>query len=99
MSSWWQRWERRQNELAQGVDADLVRDNRRRYRLALGLLGFGFLLNLLMAKMYSGMLYDVVFAASLLCYIGGFIALRWAAAERAFLSRPDREDPPRILRK
>jgi hypothetical protein len=50
MSGWWERWQRRQCELTQGVDADLVRDNRRRYKLALGLLAFGLSLIFLNAE-------------------------------------------------
>jgi len=46
--SWFERWSRRQDELAQGVDADLVRENRKQYIRAFWLLGFGFLLAFLM---------------------------------------------------
>jgi hypothetical protein len=48
--NWFDRWRKRQYQLASGVDADLVRDNQKRYRLAFGLLGFGFALGLLTAK-------------------------------------------------
>ena len=50
MLSWFGRWLQRQRDLSQGVDADLVRDNSNRYRLAFGLIGVGFLLSLLGAK-------------------------------------------------
>ena len=51
---WFERWSRRQDELAQGADADLVRDNRRRYRLGFLLLGFATLLSLLVSKVNFG---------------------------------------------
>ena len=41
MPSWLERWHKRQRELAQGADADLMRANRRRFRVALGLIGGG----------------------------------------------------------
>ena len=51
---WFERWSRRQDELAQGADPDLVRDNRKRYRLAFWLLGFAILLSLLVSKVDLG---------------------------------------------
>jgi hypothetical protein len=47
---WLERRQQRQRELARGFHADLVRYNRRRYKLAFALLGCGCLLGLLSAK-------------------------------------------------
>jgi predicted ester cyclase len=41
--NWLERRIQRQTELAQGIDADLVRDNQRQYKLAIGLLSFAVL--------------------------------------------------------
>jgi hypothetical protein len=64
--SWFERWSRRQDELAQGADADLVRDNRRRYRAGFLLLGFATLLSLLVSKVISGNISDKLCALLLL---------------------------------
>jgi len=48
--NWLERWRQRQDLLSHGVDADLIRDNQKRYRVAFGLLGFGFLLSVLLSK-------------------------------------------------
>ena len=34
--NWLERWRQRQDLLSHGVDADLIRDNRKRYKLAFG---------------------------------------------------------------
>jgi hypothetical protein len=37
MLEWLDRWQQRQRELQNGADADLVRDNRRRWKYSLAL--------------------------------------------------------------
>ncbi|MGB6623966.1 MAG: hypothetical protein WBE43_04210, partial [Candidatus Acidiferrales bacterium] len=44
MLDWFRRYRQRQRDLAAGVDADLVRSNRRKSRFALWCVGIGFLL-------------------------------------------------------
>jgi hypothetical protein len=100
MWEWLRRWQQRQQDLSRGVDADLVRDNRRRYRLALVLLGGGSLLGVVSVKLgLSGTPQTVIVALAVVLFFTGILTGRWAAAESAFLSRPDREDPPKVFRK
>jgi len=100
MSSWFERWRQRQRDLTQGVDADLIRDNRNRYRLAFGLIGFGFLLGLLDARIrIPSMVRLIVVGMAGASLIAGFLLAAWARQEAAFLSKPDPEEPPRIFKR
>jgi hypothetical protein len=96
---WFERWSRRQDELAQGADTDLVRDNRKRYRLAFSLLGFAILLSLLVSKVDLGkqlrLVMSVVAAGS---GVAGLLLLMWARQEQAFLHKPEPEVPPKIFK-
>jgi len=64
----------RQYQLAQGVDADLVRYNQKRYKLAFGLLGCAFLLGYLVSKVHipDGVRLVVVGVATV-CGLAGFV--------------------------
>src|SRR4029453_13416573 len=96
---WFERWSRRQDELAQGADTDLVRDNRKRYRLAFLLLGFAIFLSLLVSKIYLGKqprLVMIVVAAG--SGVAGLLLLMWARQEQAFLHKPEPEVPPKIFK-
>jgi hypothetical protein len=100
MSSWLERWRKRKSDLAHGVDADLVRDNRNRYKLAFGLIGLGFLLGLLDSKIQiPSTLRSIVVGMVFMSIIGGFLLAAWARQEDAFLSKPDPEEPPRIFKR
>jgi hypothetical protein len=100
MSSWLERWRQRRRDLSQGVDADLVRDNRKRYRLAFGLIGFGFLLGLPDAKIQiPSTLHLIVVVMATVSFIAGLLLAAWARNEAAFLSKPDPEEPPRIFKR
>jgi hypothetical protein len=96
---WFERWSRRQDELAQGADANLVRDNRRRYKLGFLVLGFATLLTLLVSKVDLGehlrQILRVVAAGS---GVAGLLLLAWARQEKIVLDKPDPEPPPRIFR-
>lgn len=98
IASWFERWHRRQRELADGADADLVKANRRRYRLAFALIGFAFLLAFFRGRLHLPAVLDtacrVVVVAS---FAIGFVLARWAMHEHEFLSRPDPEGPPEIF--
>lgn len=99
MGSWFERWRQRQSDLDQGVDADLVRDNRRRYRLAFGLIGSGLLLGFLDAKIhFPSSLRLIVVGVAITFGVTDFFLAAWAQKEAAFLRRPDPEDPPRIFK-
>lgn|ERR1700719_1732339 len=100
MLGWFGRWLQRQRDLSRGVDADLVRDNSKRYRRAFGLIGFGFLLSLLDAKIkIPGTLRPTAIGIAIVSIIAGFLLAAWARQERAFLSKPDQEEPPRIFKR
>ena len=99
MSGWLQRWSQRQRDLTRGVDADLVRDNRKRYKIALGLIGLGLLLAMLGSKVYTpSLLHWVMLDAGGVSAVVGFLMAMWAREESAFLSKPDPEEPPTIFK-
>jgi hypothetical protein len=97
--NWLERWRQRQDLLSHGVDADLIRDNQKRYRLAFGLLGFGFLLGVLLSKVRLAetvrLIVSVIAGA---CFLVGFVLAAWAKQEATFLNKPDPEEPPKIFK-
>ncbi len=99
MTNWLKRFQERQRELAQGVDADLVKINHRRFQRGLSLFVFGCLLGFAGPKLHLSLVLRtaaaVVFGMS--CLIGLFM-LQWAARESAFLHSPDSEKPLSILK-
>jgi hypothetical protein len=96
--AWLQRWRKRQRELAAGADADLVQANRRRFRVALGLIGLALVLGLLDARLHlSRVLHIVLRCAASVSGLVGLVMAKWAQLEDAFLSRPESEDPPTIF--
>lgn len=99
MFGWIRRWNQRQRDLTLGVDADLVRDNRKRYKLAFGLQGLALFLILLCAKFHIPRTpLWILSATTIVCFLAGLLLAIWAQREDAFLSKPDREEPPRIFK-
>ena len=99
MWNWLERHLQRKLELQQGVDADLVRANRRRWRLCWSLFGLSFLLIGIQAKLrMSEPLQNVMLGLFAASFGGGLFLGHWARAERAFLNRPDPKEPPRLLK-
>ena len=97
--NWFERWRQREFELARGVDADLVADNQKRYRLASMLLAFGFALGLMVSKVHlRSTLHLIVVVIATVCLIGGFALAAWARQESAFLRKPEAENPPKIFK-
>jgi hypothetical protein len=97
--NWLERWRQRQNQLAQGVDANLVRENQKRYRFAFGLLAFGFALGLLVSKIHFQVALRIgVSVVATVCGLAGFALAAWSRQEAAFLSKPDSEEPPKIFK-
>jgi hypothetical protein len=97
--NWWARQQRRQQELAEGVDADLVRDNWRKSRWGLGLLGSAVALAFALIKLpVRGTLGEVGIDLAIGLMLVAFVLLKWARMESVFLSRPDPEKPPSILK-
>jgi hypothetical protein len=99
MSGWLERWQTRQRELAEGADADLQQANRRRFRVAFGLIGLAFVLGLLDARLHLP--YDVHIVLRCAATVSGLVGLgmaKWAQHEHAFLSNPEPEHPPTIFK-
>src|SRR5262249_17761777 len=97
--NWFERWRQREFELARGVDADLVADNQKRYRLAFVLLAFGFALGLMVSKIHlPSALHLIVVVIASVCLIGGLALAAWARQESAFLSKPEPENLPKIFK-
>jgi len=96
--SWYRRWEKRQADLARGVDASLVRTNRRRYKVAAVLLAASSLtawsLSATDIPVWAEWPLRLVVAVG---GVSGLILLRWAQQERINLEKPDPEKPPSIL--
>jgi len=94
-----QRWSQRQRDLTRGVDADLVRDNRKRYKVAFGLIGLGLLLAVLGSKVHTpSLVHWVMLDAGGVSTVVGVLMAMWAREESAFLSKPDPEEPPTIFK-
>jgi hypothetical protein len=97
MWGWLERWQQRQRELKHGVDADLVRDNRRRWKLSWCLLGCCFALIGIQAVLKPSGPWDrVAEVLTAVCFIGGLVLGRWARAEESFLERPNSKEPPSL---
>ena len=97
---WIRRQAQRDQDLQSGVDADLIQDNRRRFRLALLLIGFAVFLTLVDRVLQpQGWLRNVVVWIAGGCAIAGFIGLRWAFAESSFLHNPDPKEPPSLFKR
>jgi hypothetical protein len=98
MNSWLQRWYQRHRDLSLGVDSDLVRDNRRRYKLSFGLLSVGMLLILLGTKLHSpSTVRWILVGIAAVSFLAGSFLAHWAQQEAAFLRKPAPEEPPRIF--
>jgi hypothetical protein len=99
MPGWFERWEQRRRELAEGADADLVRANRRRFRIGFGLVGLAVLLRLLSARLHPApLLVTALRIASGISGVAGIVVAKWAQSEHHFLTRPDPEGPPEIFK-
>jgi hypothetical protein len=99
MPGWVERWQKRQRELAQGADADLVHSNRRKFRVASSLLGLAFVLGLLDAKIpLPSYVRIAITLGAVISGVGGIVLMKWAQQEDVFLTRPDPEGPPEIFK-
>ncbi|MGC2526841.1 MAG: hypothetical protein WA639_03780 [Candidatus Acidiferrum sp.] len=99
MGDWFRRQAQRSRDLARGADADLVRYNQKRFQLSLYFLVFGLALIAVDWKAHlQGRAHDVVVWIGIACFVAGFVSVRWAAAEDAFLHRPDPKEPPSLFK-
>lgn len=97
MLDWLRRWQLRQRELQNGVDADLVRTNRRRWKVCLALFACSFLLIGIRAKVnLSDSWHTIAVTLTTIFLVGGMLMGRWASAEQSFLNRPNPKEPPRL---
>jgi hypothetical protein len=82
-------WRRRQNELAKGFEAERVRENRWRFKVAFASMSGG-LINLLISRVQIPVTFRkiLVLVPGLLLLVG-FIFATWARAEESFLSSAD----------
>jgi hypothetical protein len=79
------------------VNADLWRDNRRKYKVSAALLSMSLLVGFILPKLpHSGILSKIIFAICMSCYVAGIFSLLWARSENVFLNKPDRPEPPQL---
>jgi hypothetical protein len=79
------------------VNADLWRDNRRRWKISTMLLALSLLVAAIFPKFpHSGVLGKILFAVFMISYVGGMLGLHWARGESAFLSKPDPPEPRQL---
>jgi hypothetical protein len=99
MHGWFERWQKRRRELAEGTDADLMQSNRRRFRVAFGLIGLAFVMGLIDAKVRLPATLEIVFRVGAgISGVVGIVLAKWAQQEHTFLTRPDLEGPPEIFK-
>ncbi|HEV2617389.1 MAG TPA: hypothetical protein VGU63_12360 [Candidatus Acidoferrales bacterium] len=99
MFEWFDRCDQRQRDLAAGVDADLVRSNRKKWRIWLWLLGVGFvLLGVDHFAKFHGLIQEIVRWISGLLFVGAMLLGYWAQQESAFLNTPDPKKPPSLFK-
>jgi hypothetical protein len=95
---WFSRWRERQKELAAGVDADLIEENRKRRNLALALLVCALLLVAIQATMkLSGMASEIAVALTITCFLGSFVLGRWGGPNTSFCTAPIARNRPHYV--
>ena len=95
MFDWFVRQQKRQRELEQGADADLVRANGRRATLSFCLYGAAVLI-FAVTKSLSDPWHRTFTVAATVCLVFGFFLGLWARVERTFLNQPEPKEPPRL---
>ena len=100
MNSWLKRFIKRQRDLTEGADTDLVHGNRRRFAIGLGVLAAGFLLIYWSVQLsFAPTLHKILVVAGILLFLAGAVLAEWASREWWSLHKPDPEEPPSILKK
>lgn len=99
MWEWLQRRNKRYSDLANGVDADLVRANQRRRNTGLALLGLWLVLVWVFSRLQlQGNFRTIGTSIIIALFLVAVFLLKWAGQESAFLSKPDPKEPPSILK-
>jgi hypothetical protein len=100
MPNWWERKAQRERDLAEGVDADLLSANRRRWALGYKLSAIG---ALLLATDWLWRLprwmHLVVASIVFMLMVTAIITWKWARAEQAFLEKPEGTKPLGLLQR
>lgn len=97
MWDWLERQRKRQRDLQNGADADLVRENRRRWKIAYTLFGISFFLVGVQALIrLPDTWHRVMVALTMVLFTVGLLLGQWARAEKGFLDKPDPKEPPRL---
>jgi len=82
-----------------GVNADLWRDNRRRWKISILLLAMGVLIAFVTPNLrLTGIAENILLGIWIVLSGAGMFGLRWASAESAFLSKPEPKEPPSLWR-
>jgi len=99
MWDWFHRWQLRRRDLQKGVDADLVQENRRRWKLCACLFGLSFLsFGILTVAKFQGIMNQLAVAITTGLFFGAMITGHWARSWGEFLDKPDPKEPPRLWR-
>jgi len=94
MANWLRRYLQRQDDLARGVDADLVRENRARGRRGLLSFAASLLIIWLVDKTHlHGLAAKILLGAAFALFLYAFFVLTWAKEQSAFLNKPEPEKP------
>jgi hypothetical protein len=100
LSSWFARSQKRRDDLAPGVDADLVRANWWRYRAALICFAVFWLLMPIQILVRPIQWLDLTVRALMLgLFVASIVLGRWAQVEHAELTRPEPEEPPSMFKR
>jgi len=97
--TWLERWIQRQNDIAQGADADLFADNAKRFRWASLLAAACALLLWIGTKwLLPHAAHTALNIVAVVLAVASGVLFRWARAMDSVLHNPDPADPPSILK-
>lgn len=100
MANWLHRYIRRQAELSQGVDSNLLPDNRTRWLRGTAAIAVAFALRWLAAEVQlSGITVWVVIGLAIALLLYGFFLLIWTNEQSAFLDKPEPEKPLTLFKR
>jgi hypothetical protein len=99
MWEWLHRYYERQREIQQGADADLFRENQKRWRRSWLLFGCSFLLIAVQSLVkFSGNWHSIFVVLTMVFFVGGLFMAHWARAEKSFLEEPGPKEPPSLFK-
>jgi protein-S-isoprenylcysteine O-methyltransferase Ste14 len=99
MWNWLERQMQRQDDLDRGVDAGLVRGNRKKWKIAALFIAVSVLFFRIQSfVLISAKVQKVFNVIGATLFVLGFVVGRWAWQESAFLSQPDPKEPPRMFK-